>query len=128
MGFELLGLGFAVPKTIENGNGIYIFIWYTGISNNWDWDFEKDFAGNSLQSPHLTFFSTRKRISYQGFNILYHNLIFLYIPVYNYKSYLHKIVNGLQVVQIVIVYIHTETEVKTSISPVHNLEITKLRE
>ena len=26
MGFELLGLGYAVSKTIENGNRIYIFI------------------------------------------------------------------------------------------------------
>ena len=26
MGFQLLGLGFAVSKTIANGNGIYIFI------------------------------------------------------------------------------------------------------
>ena len=25
MGFQLLGLGFVVSKTIENGNGIYIF-------------------------------------------------------------------------------------------------------
>ena len=24
MGFELLGLGFAISKTLENGNGIYI--------------------------------------------------------------------------------------------------------
>ena len=36
MGFELLELGFAVSKTKENGNGIYIFISYTGISNNWN--------------------------------------------------------------------------------------------
>ena len=45
MELELLGLGFAVSKTIENGNGIYIFIRYNGISNNWDWDFEKNSAG-----------------------------------------------------------------------------------
>ena len=51
MRFELLGLGFAVSKTIENGNGIYIFISYTGISNNWDWDFEKKSAGKWDQEP-----------------------------------------------------------------------------
>ena len=51
MGFELLGLGFAVSKTIENGNGVYIFIWYTGISNNWDWDFEKKFGWEMGSSP-----------------------------------------------------------------------------
>ena len=41
-------LPFATPKRIENGNGIYIFIWYTGISHtwhNWDWDFEKTSTG-----------------------------------------------------------------------------------
>ena len=51
MGFELLGLGFTVSKTIENGNGIYMFIWYTGIFNNWDWDFEKNSAGKWDQEP-----------------------------------------------------------------------------
>ena len=51
MEFELLGLGFAVSKTIENGNGIYIFIWYTGISNNWDWDFEKNSAEKWDRDP-----------------------------------------------------------------------------
>ena len=53
MWFELLEQGFAVSKTIENGNGIYIFIWYTGISNNRDWDFEKTSAGkwDQIQQP-----------------------------------------------------------------------------
>ena len=48
---QLLGLGFAVSKTIENGNGIYIFIWYTAISNNWNWDFEKNSAGKWNWDP-----------------------------------------------------------------------------
>ena len=50
MGFELLGLSFAVSKTIENRDGIYIFIWYTGISNNWDWNFEKIRLGNGIET------------------------------------------------------------------------------
>ena len=57
MGFELLGLGFAVSKTIENGNGIYIFIWYTGISNNWDWDFEGGQPQQKLRQMYWKLFN-----------------------------------------------------------------------
>lgn len=42
-------------------------------------------------------------------------------------SHLHKIVNGLQVIQVVIMHIHTETEVQSSITTIHNLEIAKLK-
>ncbi len=45
-----------------------------------------------------------------------------YVP----SSHLHKIMNGLQVVQVVIMHIHTETEVQSSITSIHNLEIAKL--
>ena len=43
-------------------------------------------------------------------------------------SHLHKIMNGLQVIQVVIMHIHTKTEVQSSITTIHNLEIAKLKQ
>jgi hypothetical protein len=39
---------------------------------------------------------------------------------------LNKVVDGLQVVEIVVINIHTDAEVETSIAPVDNLEVSKL--
>lgn len=40
--------------------------------------------------------------------------------------YLHKVVNALQVCQVVVCHIHTDTEVQTSIAPIDDLEVPEL--
>ena len=41
-------------------------------------------------------------------------------------EYLYKVVNGLEVSQVVVVKVNTDAEVETSVATVDNLEITKL--
>lgn len=42
-------------------------------------------------------------------------------------SYLYKVVDSLEVCQIVIRHVHTNAEVQTSITPVNDLEVPELR-
>ena len=41
-------------------------------------------------------------------------------------EYLYKVVNGLEVSQVVVVKVNTDAEVETSVATVDNLEVTKL--
>jgi hypothetical protein len=42
-------------------------------------------------------------------------------------EHLNEIVNGFQIVEIIVHYVHANTKVKASVSPVNNFEVAKLR-
>lgn len=41
-------------------------------------------------------------------------------------EHLHKVVDRLQIAQVVVVYVHADAEVQPRIPPVHNFEISEL--
>lgn len=45
----------------------------------------------------------------------------------NETTYLHKVMNALQVGQIIISDVHTNTEVQPSVPPVDNFEVSELK-
>ena len=43
-------------------------------------------------------------------------------------EHLHKVVNGLQVSQVVVAHINADTEIKSCVAPVHDLEVPELKQ
>lgn len=45
-----------------------------------------------------------------------------------FVEYFYKVMNGLQIAQVIVVDIHTDAEVETRIASIYNFEIAKLHD